>query len=194
MDKDVDSIHKIEYIRVTDILKPLIRFEDIPEDKLENARIRGEAIHEWIKEYIESRDTIFERTLEHLEEEYHRWGEQFIAWWESKIQDPSFKVICTERRFFDDDLMLTGKIDIIYQQKGRNMIADFKFTSTKSKSWPLQLSAYAYLVRLEGFDIEGIEIVHFKNGEKFKELAYVEDFDLFLDCLHVYHYFFHKKK
>jgi hypothetical protein len=177
------------YYRVSEILSPLSRFEEIPEDKLKNAATRGDTVHRWIKKFILTQQEYFSFTIDHLPESYQPWGQSFLRWWDVK------SIQCLETRFYDDKLRITGQCDMIYFDGYRHILCDFKTTYTKSKSWPIQLSAYAYLARENGYTVDEIQIVHLsRDGSPPKIYKYDEDFEMFKKSLDVYEYYFLNRK
>lgn len=174
---------KIEdYLRVTEVLSPFSGLDQIDPIVLENAARRGTNVHLALDAFIEGLPM--------------------------KIEDPSYggylhsalgfllkkNFVTKPKRFFDDDLMITGECDAIYKDESGLVLVDFKTSSKESKTWMLQGSAYAHLARKAGYDIKRIEFVHLlKDGKPCKIYEYEEDFELYLKCLDVYRYFFEKK-
>tara|TARA_B100002019_G_scaffold172513_1_gene149118 strand:- start:547 stop:1380 length:834 start_codon:yes stop_codon:yes gene_type:complete len=80
-----------------------------------------------------------------------------------------------EKRFYTtiDGLSLSGQVDRLIPED--NKISDWKFTSVNKvlyanfEDWEKQLNCYAYLARLDGYQIEKLEVVAIlRNWEKMK--------------------------
>ncbi|HEY5236578.1 MAG TPA: PD-(D/E)XK nuclease family protein [Rhabdochlamydiaceae bacterium] len=64
-------------------------------------------------------------------------------------------VIKTEERYFDDELMFSGQIDLLatFPYDDTPVLIDWKTSSSESKTWVLQAHLYAYLIRRSGMKI-----------------------------------------
>ena len=120
-----------------------------------------------------------------MDEEVEGYINSFKQWWHEDR-----KVLAVEQRFYCDDLMITGAMDMILESNGSAVILDLKTSAKPSKTWLLQGSAYAYMARKNGYDVREIHFLHLdKQGKEPKLYAYDDQFELFKKCLDVFRYF-----
>lgn len=169
-----------EYTRVTDILKPFNGLQGIDPAVLQAAAERGDTVHKIIEGKLLGIEPI---NMPHPVVNY-------IASFDVWVNEHPINAIKQEIRLYDDELMITGQIDLIDKLDDGVAIIDFKTSSKPSKTWALQLSAYAYLARKAGFDVKKIGVLHLsKFGKTAKFYEYQECWDLFKKCYDLYHYF-----
>lgn len=172
------------YTRVTEILYPFSGLSSINPEVVAHAAARGTHVH-----------NVCESIMQGLGEwndnvEAIPYISSFKLWYENKP-----KVIEIEKRFFDDDMMITGQVDMIIETPEGLAIADLKTSSAPSKTWALQGSAYAYMAKNQGYDIKKIMFIHLKKtGKTPKIYEYEDHFPLFKKCFDVYQYFYARKK
>lgn len=172
------------YTRVTDVLYPLSGLSKIDPEVVQRAADRGTLVHKICDAIIN--DFPYENQIT---DETQGYIESFLQYLPRDfIEKPD--------RFYCDKHMITGECDAIYKDEdGKLVLVDFKTPAAESKTWMLQASAYSYLAKLNGFDIQKIEFVRLmKNGKSPKIHVYEENFDLYLKCLEVYRYFFKDAK
>ena len=176
MDHDI----KPGYDRVTDIVGYLSGIYKIPDYVLSKAAARGSFVHNVCDAIID------DLTYPEVPEEYQGYIDSFMQWF-NLIEGCEF---LKPDRFYCDELMITGECDLILSRPGRNTLIDFKTSVDESKSWVIQGSAYCYLARKAGIEIDAIVFVKLnKNGMEPECFTYEEDFDLFRKCLQVYRHF-----
>lgn len=118
------------------------------------------------------------------------WGyvESFKHWWGDGL-----KVVEMEKRFWDDELRITGQVDFIIDEPEGLSICDLKTSSAPSKTWVAQGCAYAYLAKAAGYDIKFIRFIHLnKHGKPPRIYSYDYDDSFFFACLRVFLHFFKK--
>jgi len=93
------------------------QYSGVAADVLENACVRGRKIHEYCTAEIEG------LWIPDIEEEYK------------------------PKRLYDDEKKFTGEFDFIIEWEGLPMIVDIKTSAIPSKTWGVQLAAYAMLCR-----------------------------------------------
>lgn len=167
------------YVRVTDVLFHFSGMKNISPQILKNAAERGTKVHEICDSIISDMGYF------NVEDRLRGYVNSFEQFFNNKsfIEKPD--------RFFCDRYKITGECDGIYEDKGSLVLVDFKTSATENKTWRLQGSAYSYLAKLEGYDIDRIEFVKLcKEGKKPKVFVYQEDFETFVKCLDVYNLFF----
>lgn len=169
----------IEYLKVSQVLSPFSGLHKIDPNVVKNAAERGTRAHNACAAII--------KKLGHFpgDDSIDGYVESFSKWYkkELKFQFPD--------RFYCNELMITGECDGIYtDENGSVVLYDLKTPQSVSRSWKLQLSAYAYLARKAGYDVKRIEIIKLnKTGKEAKVIVYEEDFETFCHCLHAYRYF-----
>ena len=172
---------KNDFIRVTSVLYPFSGLHKINPDVVKAAAERGGKVHEICDALINGLGL-----LDTVDEPLYGYISSFEQWYKEKIFIPNPK------RFYCDKLGITGECDGIYQDGGL-VLFDIKTPLKESKTWSLQCSAYAYLARLQGFNIKRIEVVKLsKDGKEPTVYQYEDNFDLFLKCLEIYKHFFNK--
>jgi hypothetical protein len=171
------------YIRVTNVLYPFSGLQSIDADILEHAAERGTKVHKICEGIMAG--------LGEIGVEDETWGyvESFKKWWEKGVD-----LVLMEERFWDDDLELTGQVDMIIKTEEGLAIVDIKTSSKPSKTWEAQGSAYAYLAKKSGYDIKKIFFLHLnKHGKEPKLYEYPVDDSFFLAVYRVYKHFYHKE-
>lgn len=175
-----DNVH---YTRVTDVLTPFSGLDRINPGVVHNAAQRGTRVHTACEAIIKGIDL-----LEH-DWEIKPYMDSFLKWWPAPIT-----VVAIEKRFYCDEMALTGQVDLIIEDQGKLGILDFKTSYRPSKTWPLQGSAYKYLARKSGYDIQTIQFLHLKrDGTEPVMYHYEDQWDMYKKCLDVYNYFFKRK-
>lgn len=171
------------YLRVTHVLYPFSGLQAIRPDIVANAARRGTKVHQICEGIAQG--------LGEIGVDDETWGyvESFKKWW-GDGQD----VATMEERFWDDELRITGQVDFIIRTESGLAIVDIKTSSRPSKTWEAQGSAYAYLAKKSGYDINKIVFLHLnKHGKEPKLYEYPIDDSFFLAILRVYKHFFHKE-
>lgn len=167
------------YTRVTSVLYPFTGLSTVDPWIVESAANRGTRVHTACESIVKG--------FGNWDHEHDIFGyvNSFCIWWRKQ------KVIEIEKRFYCRNLMITGQVDMIMETDVGNVILDIKTSSKPSKTWPLQGSAYAYMARKAGYDIQGIQFLHLnKRGDDPVLIQYDENFDTFKKCLDVYRYFY----
>ncbi len=170
------------YLRVTTVLYPFSGLQNIDPDIVANAGRRGTKVHKICEAIVSGLGEIG------IDEETWGYVESFKKWWEKGVE-----VVEMERRFWDDELCITGQVDFIINTPDGLSIVDIKTSSRPSKTWQAQGSAYAYLAKAAGFEIKKIFFLHLnKHGKEPKLFEYPVDDSFFLNILRVYNHFYHK--
>lgn len=130
------------YIRVSTIIAHLAgSYDDIPAEILANKAKIGSEVHEMCQKYILGDSNV--------SSENFRSRNYFNCF--KKFCDLGIlcKPLLCEERFFDDDLGISGQIDLVCHVEGKKQpnLIDLK-TSAKVSSafWTLQGSLYAYMI------------------------------------------------
>lgn len=120
---------------------------------------------------------------------YQGYIDSFKLWW-----GEGRELLACEQRFYSDELMLTGQVDIIYKKGDKTYIADLKTSYAPSDTWEVQGCAYAYLANQNGYDVDGIEFIHLdKSGRPPTVYEFPIDEDLFFSVFTTYLHFYAKR-
>jgi hypothetical protein len=179
----LEKISRENYLRVTSVLYPFSGLQNINPDILANAARRGTKVHKICEGIVLGLGEIG------VDDETLGYVESFKKWWSAGID-----VIEMEKRFWDDELRITGQVDFIIRADNRLIIVDIKTSSRPSKTWQAQGSAYAYLAKNAGYDINKIFFLHLnKEGKEPKIFEYPVDDSFFLAILRTFKHFFYKE-
>lgn len=196
------------YPRVSEIIgkQNAEELRSVPLDTLANACIRGQKVHDYCTAWIKN------LWLTDIEPEYEPYVNAFTSWAADNTQECQHSSI----RLYDDVKRFTGEFDMIVKlNNGKLALIDIKTSASKSKAWPVQLSAYAHLCKLNGFAFDVVCNIHLKKthaalyeerqGEKVlvsppvvkvSEIEYEnlnEYWDIFSSALRCYDYFDRKE-
>lgn len=186
------------YLKVTQVLHPFSGLGMINKDILQNAAERGSVVHffcDCIASQlgtfgVEEKVAKYARNAEHTTKELEKVNgclESFEKWYDSK---KVFKFLFI-KRLYDEELKLTGETDMLYESPEGLTLLDVKTSCAESKTWRLQGSAYAHLLRLVGVDVKRIEFLKLsKTGSYPKSFFYEENFPLFKAHYDAYKYSF----
>lgn len=178
-----EEITRENYLRVTTILYPFSGLDKIDVDIVANAAARGTKVHD-ICESIAKGFGEFG-----VEDETWGYVQSFKKWFETNPE-----ILLIEKRFWDDELKITGQVDFICRIDGKSVVVDLKTSSKESKTWAVQGSAYAYLAEKNNHDISKIHFIHLnKHGLLPRICEYDVDHSLFLDTFRVYNHFYREK-
>lgn len=168
------------YTRVTNVLWPFSCLDKINADVLAHAAERGSRVHKTCEGIIQGLGEI------DVDEETRGYVESFKKWW-----GLGHDVLMLEKRFWDDDLEITGQVDLILKTEAGLCIVDLKTSSKPSRTWKAQGCAYAYLAKKNGLDVKRIIFLHLnKHGKDPGVFDYEIDDEFFLNIFSVWKYFF----
>lgn len=180
MDKD-------SYFRVTNILYPFSGLDKIDPSIVSRAAERGTKVHKICEGIIQGFGEFG------VEKETEPYVESFKKWW-----GKGHEFVAMEKRFWCDELRVTGQVDLILKGQESNdglAVVDLKTSSKPSPTWKAQGSAYAYLAKKAGYDIRNVHFIHLlKSGKEAKIYEYPVDDGFFLDIYKVWNYFFNGGK
>lgn len=172
------------YTRVTKVLYPFSGLDKLDADIVAHAAERGTKVHKICEGIIQGLGEFG------VDDETRPYVESFKQWWAK-----GHEVIMMEKRFWCDELKVTGQVDLIIKTEEGLVIVDLKTSSQPSKTWPAQGSAYAYLAKKAGHDIRKIHFLHLlKSGKEARVYDYPVDDSFFLAILRVWTHFYTKGK
>lgn len=171
------------YTRVSDIIKIGSDLSHIPAHILENKCRIGSNVHDTIAAMIES---IYIDSDEDAKGYIKSW-----ELWNTHNND-HIEYIETEKRFYCDDLMITGCVDAIAEIGDYRFILDYKTSAQPDlKKWALQGCFYNYLAKKNGYETDDhVFFLHLKkDGSYPKEIEVFCNEELWEDALHFYEVF-----
>lgn len=174
------EIIKPGYARITDIISDRESLMKIPPAILENARGRGERVDQLCKAYVLGLPANPEN------EEDAGLFASFQLWAQDKLDDLQIGT-----RLYDDELMLTGEPDLLWQCADCMVVVDLKCTAKPSMTWGLQGAGYARLEQSNGLQIDAIEFLRLKKDGKMPcgyEYEFESNWQMFLHFLHRYRF------
>lgn len=196
------------YPRVSDIIgkQNADELRSVPIETLANACLRGQKVHDYCTAWMRN------LWIPDVEPEYEIYLEAFKEWAHANVDHCRHSSI----RLYDDVKRFTGEFDMIVKMKtGKLALLDIKTSAVKSKTWPVQLSAYAHLCHLNGYEFDEVYNIHLKKvkpslyeekqGEKVlvsppvvktMEMKYVDlsdSWEIFTSALACYDYFARKE-
>lgn len=173
----------MKHQRVTEILSPFTGIKYIDQNVLENAAIRGTKVHGYCEAIARGLG------VWKVPEEHEGYVKSFLSWWKEGKE-----VLQVEKRFFCNELLITGQVDLIIKQGNEISIVDIKTSRSESRSWMLQGSAYSYMAKKHGYNVNKIMFLKLsREGKEARQYFYDENMELFKECLSVYRYFYGKK-
>ena len=191
------------YDRVTNILSKFSGLDRIDPEVLANAAARGTLCHILIDAHILDSSSFSDKAIErgvgcysrdpeHYKKEIKlvtKMMQSYFKWAEGKV------FIKKPDRFYDDEYLITGECDQIYQTKEGLVLVDFKTPAAESKTWFLQASAYHYMAHREGYFVERVEFIQLdRTGGCAKTYTYKTCWELFEAVLDTYRYFYKDEK
>ena len=168
------------YLRVTSVLYPFSGLHNIDSDVVAHAAERGTRVHKICESIVMGFGEFG------VDDEVKPYVESFKKWWGAGKQ-----VVMMEKRFFCDEIDISGQVDLIIREDDKLTIIDLKTSYKPSKTWAAQASAYYHLATQAGHDIEAIKFIHLsKTGRTPKIYEYPCSSSFFLAVLMVFKHFF----
>ncbi len=160
--------------QITNILSSIV-YKDVDKDILDMASKKGTAIHKAIQDY----EVFGEYELE------PKWQGYMNQYFKAK-EEIGFEVVKSEQQLHNS--RFAGTIDCVGKLNGKNIIIDWKTTSTlHTKLVQPQLSAYAELIDCDGQEMDALYVLQLKKDSYvWKEIEY--DMAIFNKCLDIYNY------
>jgi len=174
------------YLRVTEVLKPFVSFDHINPVVLQKACERGTRVHRYAELYAKG------EYFPEPEPELAGYVKSFTRWFDEMVEE----VLYLELRLYDDNLRITGQVDLIARLRGcsdSSVVIDYKTAANASLSWNLQLAAYKHLViGYEGlYPHRRIALQLFKDGSFPKIIEYTspQDWEIYKGILAAVRFF-----
>lgn len=181
------------YYRVTEILGMWSGLATVDPEILKRAADRGTQVHDYIELYLRGQN---DQSPNFLVEPYFK---SFLDWFTKSVKS----VHLIEHRFFDTQLMVTGKCDVICRLKGDDCltIIDFKTPQVMHETFKLQTAAYFMMAREQIGAMNGLKIERrgclqlFKDGSAaffYEHTRNERDEELFVSAAKLYRFFYPK--
>ena len=177
------------YTRVSEILQIFQAYSFVDRKRLKIAQDNGTMVHEAIEAY-------FRGDFIPLDRKRSGYFQSFLRFLEATKVKPLY----IERRLYEDQLKITGKIDLLAEIDGQNVLVDWKTGSWAHVDiWRLQGSFYRYLLESEWMEEDGPQMPDIfmfvqldKDGGK--PIVYILEYDeadleVCKAALQCYHYF-----
>lgn len=168
--KKMEETLREGYVRVSDVLGQWSLMSSIPREILERKGEIGTKVHDAIRDFAECIPSVL------TDDEGGQYYRSFLVWYGS--EKPSFLDI--ETRLYDDELMVTGRIDATAMLHGNKnpVLVDWKTSYAANKiMWNLQANFYMYLLEKSGKNFHIGSRAVFVKLDKTGELPKLYEFE-----------------
>jgi hypothetical protein len=140
--------------RVSDILKPWEKFDNVPEDRLIQGQIRGNVAHATLACYAKG---LWYPPVPSIYQGYVDSGKN---WLDKYV----IEILLVEETLVDEDMGFHGTPDLIVRMTdGILTLPDWKTPKAKSKMWQARMAAYRHLARHNGYLVEKVGTVRLRE-------------------------------
>lgn len=174
------------YVRVTEVLSRYTKLSEIDPATVAAAADRGSRVHSFCEMYM------LNLFVTDVDEDCKNYFNAFKKWFDDTVTT----VLYVEKRINNDNLRISGQIDLIAMLKGDSepTLIDIKTPQTESSTWQLQTAAYHMLARkeLDFKSLRRICVMLPKSNPYARVIEYenhVRDSDLFLKALDLHRFF-----
>jgi hypothetical protein len=164
-----------QYARVTEILSSFSDFSHIDPAILKNKQEIGTRVHDAIDSTILKDFPLLDKDTMGYYKSWRHWMDAIKP-----------KIVLSEKRFYSDRYMITGKPDGLFEIGKHSVIVDYKTSAVESPiTWPMQAHLYNLLLREAGYKVAD----HFlflkldKKGAFPKVFTYKYDENIMAKCL-----------
>lgn len=142
------EIIKPGYTRVSDILSIFQNYWKVDPAKLKKHQDLGVLVHDAIERHLKGEFVPIQMPLT-------PYFESFLKW--EKVYKP--KPLVIEKRYYDDQLMVTGRIDLLAEIEQLNVLVDWKTGSwAHPEIWALQGTFYRAFIEDDCIENNGPEV------------------------------------
>ena len=172
---------------VTQCISPFVDFSKISPDVLLHASERGTRAHDACAAYAMMLHVVIDPDIQGYFDSYRRWFDMMNE-----------EVLLCEDRLIEKDFLFHGQCDLVIKSNSEGVIlVDLKTPVQLQKSWQLQISAYKHLVEnVAMIRMDKVGSLQLNKDGKTAHMIYYEnsaqDFNLFLQCLNLYRFFYSK--
>jgi hypothetical protein len=182
------------YDRITSILGHFSGYDNVPSFILEQAKQRGTAVHKMYEEMSTG------KKASEFNPAYKGYYDSLCRWMEGK------NFLFPIDRLYNDELMITGMIDGIYEDANGLILFDLKTSASIGRTWTQQMGGYLKLLSSISINIDRVEIIQInRKGEdaiitticcdKTNEPMFNLDcMNSFLECWRIFDKFFRHKE
>jgi hypothetical protein len=169
-------------VSVTEAFSPYISFDFVSQQVLAAACDRGSRVHDAVAQDLAGEFFAMDIDI----------AGYFAAYQQFALNIDEIVVI--EKRMQSDQYQYTGQVDLVCRMRGDSglTMVDWKTSVAASKSWSLQVAAYAHLAEQEGIKIDRTIAVQLGREGNFKVNEYrdlAKNFNRFLSALTTYQFF-----
>lgn len=146
-----------QYVRVSTIAKRFNNYGYAPEAKMQNKSRIGTNVHEAIDCYLKNDVPIL------TNDDEIGYFNSFLIW----RKEVAIDIVCREKRYFNDELMVTGKVDGVAMIPGEKcpILIDYKCAAKEMESWRIQTHLYYILATKTGMRL-GNRVLVIQLSEK----------------------------
>jgi hypothetical protein len=178
-----DHVIDTNFDRVTSILFPFSGLTKVDPTVLQKAADRGTSVHL-------AADCIINGLPYDVSPEHQGYVDSFNQWVCDAEGEGSKHFLAKPARLYDQELMITGECDGLYEMHGKITLYDLKTSAKEGSTWCLQGSAYAHMARKQAIHIDRVEFVKLHKNGKAKSFIYDENMDEFILLNYVYKKYF----
>ena len=155
----------------------------MPYSTSSDAKSRGTTVHSIVEAYKSTGDV-----LEGIPDQFQGYATAFYTF----MRDHQVQLIEQEKQVFDPVERIAGTLDIYAKIGDSCMVIDVKTGKDIYPEAALQLSSYAFMLRLEGKPVDSISVLLLETGVdgmptgKYKFVTQEEDRDSFLAAKQLY--------
>jgi len=164
-----------QYARVTEVLQPFTDFGHIAPEVLARKCQIGTNVHSAINDVLHEKFPSIIEGIGYLL--------SFQKWWD-RVKPT---LVESETRYFREDKMITGQIDVLIKLPGQEdiILMDFKTSAQESPTWIMQGHLYRYLVIQKHHTISNrfLFLKLDKNGDMPKLFEYKFDLNIHAKCM-----------
>lgn len=196
------EFERMLYPRVSDIYAPYSggAYAYLSTEMLAKAAERGDKVEEYCIGLLKN------EFLPQLDDECSLFVKAFEDW----ANDHILECLVSKTRLYDDERRFSGEFDLLVtlKESKKPALIDLKCTAAVHKFWPIQLSAYHHLCRLNGYDVDeafnlqlqrtsrlkGDERIVKVSAKKREHGEITPYFTLFQSALDLYNFFLREDK
>lgn len=167
-----------EYVSVTKVIYPLVNFENINKEVLDNAAQRGTAVHAICDQFDKG-----ELDMSRVDKELI----PYLGAWVNFVEQSGIKFTALEKIVFNKKKMFAGRLDRVGSIGHKKYVIDIKTGKEKQHYWGVQLAAYRSC--LESWRMVESIVVQLKDDETYRVISYPDyciDLLCFYSCLDIY--------
>lgn len=144
----------------------------------------GTITHNYISEYLTGEESKYYNPDNYSEHEHQVAStciDNFSTWF--KTVEKKFNLIFSEKSFVSDKNNYGGTIDLFAEINEKNVLIDFKTSNYFSKSYFVQLAAYAFMMEEKGYEVDEVQVIKIAKKDNSVETFVMDrkDLDAYFD-------------